>query len=815
MGNAAVRCFHCGEPVPPDSPFQLEHDGHSLPMCCAGCLAVSRLIHDAGLNRYYDFRQSLARKAGDDLEKAQLAWRACDAKPALWGEAVGEDERELMLQTEGIQCAACAWLIQSQLTRRRGIEQVQVDPASGYTTVNWKPSETSLSDIAMALYALGYKPHLPLAGAQERARQEERKQSLKRLGVAGLGMMQVMMYAVGLYAGEALGIDARAEQFLQWVSLVVTTPVLLYSGRLFYQGAWREIKARRPGMDVPVALAISIAYGASLWGFFSGTGDVWFDSVVMFIFFLLVGRHVEMVLRHRNQQSGAVLARLLPEWVERLTEQGSETVLASDLAAGDRVLVRPGEAFPADGRVLAGESEVNEALLTGESFPRSKREGSDVIAGSINLMQPLEMEVTRAGVETTVSALGRLLEKARAKRSSVNLLIERIASKFVVGVLLVAAASCAWWLSHEPGLAMQVTLAVLVVSCPCALSLAAPAAVAAGSRALLKQGVILTRGEALEALSVVDTVLFDKTGTLTSGAPRIAAVTLNPERNDCDEQKARHIAARLESVSAHPLAQAFRLATPVQPPQLFETVTGEGVSGTIDGAEYRIGRARFAGVSTNVSATEDGTLWLSDRNGWIARFELSDRLRSGATVLIDKFKATDIEPRILSGDAEANVRSVARELGITEWQSGLQPAGKLAALEHLKAQGRHLLMVGDGVNDAPVLAAADVSMAVQGGSELANSAADLILTGRSLGLVWTARQLAVQTRRIIKQNMFWAVSYNITMIPLAVTGWLQPWMAAIGMSASSLLVVLNAARLGYVGDSDDNKPADVGGNQVT
>jgi Cu2+-exporting ATPase len=796
MVNTDLRCFHCGEPVPTESPFYLEHDGEELPMCCAGCLAVSSLIHDAGLDRYYAFRQSLARKAGDDLGKARLAWQACDIKPALWGDEVAGDERELMLQTEGIQCAACAWLIQSQLRRQRGIEDVQVDPASGYTTVHWRPGETRLSDIAMALYELGYKPHLPLASAQERARQEERKQSLRRLGVAGLGMMQVMMYAVGLYAGEALGIDENAERFLQWVSLLVTTPVLLYSGRLFYQGAWRELRARRPGMDVPVALAISIAYGASLWGFFGGHGEVWFDSVVMFIFFLLVGRHVEMVLRHRNQQSGSVLARLLPEWVERVTPGGRETVLASDLETGDRVLVRPGESFPADGRVIRGETEVNEALLTGESFPRARRMGDNVIAGSINLLQPVEIEVTRAGMETTVSALGRLLEKARAKRSSVNLLIEQIASKFVMGVLLVAAASCAWWWHHEPAQALQVTLAVLVVSCPCALSLAAPAAVAAGSRALLRHGIILTRGEALEGLSQVDTVLFDKTGTLTAGSPQIARVTLNPERAGRDENQLRQIAARLEAASAHPVAQAFRLDQPVLPPEGVDVVAGQGVRGTIEGQEYRIGRAQFTHEGAPDSLSKDGTLWLADEQGWLARFELKDRLREGAKETVRRFGSAGLETIILSGDAAANVEPVASELAVHRWYAGLQPAGKLAELETLKNNGRRLLMVGDGINDAPVLAAADVSMAVQGGSELANSAADLILTGRSLGLVWTARELARATRRIIKQNMFWAISYNVTMIPLAVSGWLEPWMAALGMSASSLLVVLNAARLG-------------------
>jgi Cu2+-exporting ATPase len=795
MSSPDIRCFHCGEPVPTGSTFRLELQEESLPMCCAGCLAVSSLIHDAGFERYYRFRQSLARRASDDLEQARAAWRSCDAKQSLWGQPTDAGRYEVMLQTEGIQCAACAWLIRSQLGRLPGIDDVQVDMASGLTHITWDPVRTRLSDMALALYGLGYKPHLPLASEQERARREERKRSLRRLGIAGLGMMQVMMYAVGLYAGEALGMSTTAERFLEWVSLLVTTPVLLYSGRVFFEGAWRGLRSGRPGMDVPVALAIGIAYLASCVAFFSGRGEVWFDSVVMFIFFLLLGRHVEMSLRHRNQQSGAVLARLLPEWVQRLTAAGAETVLASELEPGDRVRVRVGEAFPADGEVLNGETEVNEALLTGESFPRPRRRGDAIIAGSINLLQPVDVRVTAAGLDTTVSALGRLIEKARARRTGVTLLAERIANRFVAGVLLLSGTACAWWLAHEPGMAMSVTLAVLVVSCPCALSLAAPSAVAAASRAMLKRGIILTRGEALEGLAAIDRVLFDKTGTLTSGQPEVVRVTLNPERQDMDQRQVMRLAAALESASAHPLAQAFTDPAPLTLERV-ETAAGQGMRGWLDGREYRIGTRDFASPNNPAPDCSDGHTWLSDTDGWLAVFELRDRLRTGARAAVDYFRHAGVTPMILSGDSEAKVRQVAEELKIDQWQAGLRPEAKLEALAGLKARDHVLLMVGDGVNDAPVLAAADVSIAVQGGAELANSAADMILTGRSLDLVRQARELALDTRTVTKQNMIWAVLYNVTMIPLAASGLLEPWMAAIGMSASSLLVVLNAARLG-------------------
>jgi Cu2+-exporting ATPase len=765
-------------------------------MCCAGCRAVADLIFHSGLDRYYRFRQGESRRASDDLQRERTAWAACDQNESLWGEVWADGGREVLLQSEGIHCAACAWLIRNRLGSAPGVREVHVDIASGYTSIVWDPDETRLSELAMALYGLGYKPHLPLAGAEERARQQERKQSLRRLGIAGLGMMQVMMYAVALYAGDAQGIGPVTERFLEWVSLLVTTPVLLYSGRTFFEGAWRSLRGGRPGMDVPVALAIGIAYSASCVNFFDGSGEVWFDSVVMFIFFLLVGRHVEMSLRHRNLQSGAVLARLLPEWAERVGPDGTETVLAGDLRARDRVRVRVGEAFPADGTVLEGETEVNEALLTGESFPRAKQPGGSVVAGSINLVQPVVIRVTAAGRDSTVSALGRLLEQARGCRDRTSLLAEKYAAWFIVAVLSVATFAGAWWYLHDTSRMLEVVLAVLVVSCPCALSLAAPATIAAASRALLRLGVILTRGGALEALAGVRQVLFDKTGTLTSGRPRISAVRLNEARHDLGRERILDIAAALETASAHPLAHAFRKPGHLPRVENARFEAGRGVSGRIDGVDYRIGSAAFAGPETAGSSTARGGIWLADTDGWLATFEIRDGLREGAREAVDYFVQQGICPTIASGDHRDSVRDVATRLGISDWHGNMDPNDKLAVLAAIKDDGGPTLAIGDGINDAPLLAAADVSIAVQGGAELANSAADLILTGRSLRLVRQAHALAIAARRTIAQNMLWAVGYNVTMVPLAFAGLLRPWMAALGMSASSLLVVLNAARLG-------------------
>jgi Cu2+-exporting ATPase len=581
----------------------------------------------------------------------------------------------------------------------------------------------------------------------------------------------------------------------------VTLPVLLYSGRVFFEGAWRSLKARRPGMDVPVALAIGLAFVASCYNFFRGQGEVWFDSVVMFIFFLSLGRHMEMMLRHRNLQAGAALARLLPEWAERIRGENRETVPVSDLENGDRVLVRAGESFPADGHICLGATEVDEALLTGESRAVARAGGDAVIAGTLNLSQPVEVEVTASGQDTTVSSLGRLLLRAQSTRPATHSLPAWLVPVFIVAVLAIAVATWLGWQAVDPASAFPAALAVLVASCPCALSLALPVVHAAASRRLLDEGILLTRGDALQALNQVDTAIFDKTGTLTLGAPEIAEVAVNSERGEFDQARAVRIAAAMEGVSAHPIARAFQAAesklnTGTGSPRLDGPVVvkpGRGLEARMDGATWRIGTAEF--VAVPVPAAGDESIWLADGEGWVARFTLRDALRPGAESMVRALREAGVDIRILSGDGNAAVAAVAERLAVPAFQARQTPGMKLDALLALRESGRRTLMVGDGVNDAPVLAAAEVSMTVKGGAELANSTADLILTGESLELVTTAGAISRRARHLIRQNLTWAVLYNASVLPLAISGMLKPWMAALGMSLSSLLVVANASRL--------------------
>lgn len=795
MTDTSRSCFHCGEPVPSACNLCVTVDGEPQPVCCAGCEAVANLILQSGQSSYYKFRTAKAVRPAEEDAGLADAWKRYDERQSLWGSPLRDGRYELLLQVEGIRCAACAWLIRSQLEARDGIDQVQVDVATGFVRINWDPEKLRLSRIAAILAGVGYRPHLPLAGAEAAGRQQERRNALKRLGVAGLGMMQVMMYAAGLYAGDAMGISEGFERFLQWVSLVVTTPVLLYSGRIFYTSAWRSISHRRVGMDVPVALAISIAFIMSCINFLTGHGHVYFDSVVMFIFFLSLGRYAELIIRHRNLETGLALARLLPEWAELLRDGQTEQVPATDLRIGDCVRVRAGQTFPADGHITRGATEADEALLTGESRPVAKHAGDTVIAGSINRAQSVDVEVTRDPDDSTVSVMGRMLLKSQTHRSRYTRLSERYAGWFVAVVLTIAGLTAVWWLNRDMAMLFPATLAVLVISCPCALSLATPAAIASSSRALLEHGVLLTRSAALEMLGGIDTIVFDKTGTLTSGSPAVMNTVINAERGGYDTAAVLRIAALLETESSHPVAKAFA-DIGIDRAAVDGIVRHDnGVEGRVDGVIYRLGNAAFTHVNVVDLVGGYGRLWLADSNGWIARFDLDDGLRQAAGETMRALRDRGLDLIILSGDQPQAVASVARRTGIENWRAEQTPRMKMEFLESLQAAGKTVLMVGDGINDAPVLSVANVSMTVSGASELANSTADFIITAKSLKYIDYILTTADRTRSVIRQNLLWALAYNFTAVPFAAAGLIVPWMAALGMSLSSLLVVLNSGRL--------------------
>ncbi len=769
-------------------------------MCCRGCQAVAGAIVDGGLTDFYRYRTEKSPQAQESVP-AQLEELGLYDRDDLQKSFVQQagDAREASLILEGIVCAACVWLNEKHVKSLPGVLDFSINYSSHRARLRWDNQRIRLSEILEAISAIGYHAHPFDPGRQEQLYRQERRKALRRLAVAGLGMMQVMMLAVALYAGEYEGMRQGLRNFLRWISLLLTVPVVLYSAQSFFTSAWRELKRRQPGMDVPVSLAIGAAFLASAWATVSGSGEIYFDSVTMFTFFLLAGRFLEMGARHRAGQAAEELVKLLPATAARLTDAGEERVPVADLISGDRVLVRPGESIPADGCVIEGTSSVDESLLTGESLPLLRKTGDTLVGGTVNNESPLVMRIERVGEETVLSAIVRLLDRAQTEKPSLARSADRVASWFVVSLLLVAAVVAWWWWLHDPAHAFAVTLSVLVVTCPCALSLATPAAVTTATGALTRLGVLTTRGHALETLARTSHVIFDKTGTLTEGRLQLETVELlgSVSREDC-----LRIAAALEQSSEHPIARALSVAAgAVQSAEKVSAWPGLGIEGWVDGQRYRIGIAEFvlqkqpdaAGTATP-SLIAAGVVLGNDKM-LLARFGFADRLRDKAAETVHRLKALGLEVELLSGDEAGVVHKVADELGIGRFQARCRPQDKLARIQALQAQGAVVAMVGDGVNDAPVLAAAQVSLAMGGGTQLAHASADMLLLSEQLPQLVTAVVTSRRTLMIIRQNLVWALVYNLLALPLAATGWIAPWMAAIGMSGSSLVVVANALRL--------------------
>jgi Cu2+-exporting ATPase len=802
-----ANCFHCGLPVPSGLNLVVRIEGIDQPMCCHGCQAVAAAIVDAGLHSFYAHRVAPSRRAEDLIpaELEQLALYDRDDLQKSFVHRQSDSVREASLMLEGIVCAACVWLNERHVNALPGVIEFRVNYSTHRARLKWDNDVIPLSRVLEAIAAIGYVAHPFDPGRQEVIQRRERSAALRRLAVAGLGAMQVMMLAVALYAGDHYGMDQDIRGFLRWMSLLISLPVVLYSARVFFSAAWRDLRRHRFGMDVPVSLAIALAFCASVWATVAGTGAVYFDSVTMFTFFLLAGRFLEMGARHRVGQVSEELVRLLPEMATRIGAGETRLVPVLELEIGDWVRVRPGDTVPADGRVLEGFSSVDESLLTGESLPLRCAPGSDVVGGAVNVESPLLVEVTAVGGDTVLSSIVRLLDRAQSEKPRIAALADRIAGWFVAVVLLLAASVFGWWWVHQPADALRVTLSVLVVTCPCALSLATPAAMTAATGQLTRLGLLTTRGHALETLARATHLVLDKTGTLTYGRLRLAAIeTLGR----MPEEACLAIAAGLETGSEHPVGRALREASgeTSAPVVRIQNTPGQGVSGELDGQWYRLGTETFArsasAVETDLDGDQAGRVWLADDTGVLARFEFDDTVREDAAAAIVQLQDLGLRVCLLSGDGPLRVERVARSVGIAESSGGLLPEDKLARVRALQRDGGVVAMVGDGINDAPVLAAAQVSIAMGSGSQLAHASADMILLSERLAHLPQGVRTARKTLAVIRQNLIWALGYNALALPLAAAGWIQPWMAAIGMSLSSLLVVLNALRLKAVPAED-------------
>ncbi|MBS1229853.1 MAG: copper/silver-translocating P-type ATPase [Proteobacteria bacterium] len=803
------NCYHCGLPVPAGLALSVSIDGEPRAMCCIGCQAVTQAIVDNGLADYYRHRDALPdspREALPAVLQGLALYDHADFQKSFVRD-LGGGEREASLIIEGITCAACIWLNEQHVAQLPGVVGVQINFASRRARVRWDERRIKLSEILAAIAAIGYRAHPYDAAKSEDLARRERRSALWRVFVAGFGMMQVMMYAVPVYLAGDGDMAPDIEALLRWASMVLTLPVVLYSAAPFFRGAWRDLARRRVGMDVPVALGVGAAFAASVWATLTASGEVYFDSVTMFVFFLLGGRFLEMTARQRAVSVSEALARLMPALAERLTayphDRSTQQVIAADLKPGDVVLVKAGETIPADGQVLEGTSCANESLLTGESAPLAKSPGSMVTGGAVNVDSPLLIRVEQVGEATRLSAIIRLMERAAMEKPAIVELADRVAGRFILALLVIAAAVAVAWCLIDPSKALWITVSVLVVTCPCALSLATPVALSVASGAMARAGLLVTHGHAIETLARATHFVFDKTGTLTRGQMTLLATL---PLGELDSSSSLALAAAIEASSEHPIGAALRAAAGESLPALtaIANESGSGMSALDHGRALRVGRLEYVAAlhgqplpeaAAAFAACSDTVIALGNEAGWLALFRLGDEVRPEAAAAIAALRAAGRQVALLSGDCAPVALKVAQALDIDEVHAAVSPQGKHDYVSRLQAGGAVVAMIGDGVNDAPVLAQAQVSVAMGGGSQLARTQADLILLSENLEHLTRGFLVARRALAIIRQNLLWAFAYNLVALPLAMSGLVAPWMAGIGMSGSSLLVVLNSLRL--------------------
>ncbi len=723
-------------------------------------------------------------------------------------EVEGVTCQQAVLMVQGMYCAACADTVESALAHWPGVRSAQVHAATRRLTVVWDATRTPLSDLARAVGQTGYRL-LPVQQALGiDARLAETRQALWRLFVAGFCMMQVMMYAWPSYVTQPGEIPPDIDQLLRWASWVLSIPVVVFASGPFFRSAWRDVRHLRVGMDTPVSIGILVTFIVSTAATVDPSGpwgdDVWFDSLTMFVFFLLGGRYLELRLRDRTAGALDALMNRLPAQCERQRADGTfETVSLKRLAVGDVVRLEAGQAFPGDGTVLSAGATVDESLLTGESHPVTRLKGEMVVAGSYNLGGTVHLRLDRLGRDTRFAQIVSLMEQASAEKPQWARLVDRLAGPFLLVVLLSAGLAGAYWWSIDPGKALAVAVAVLIVTCPCALSLATPAAMLASAGTLARRGILVRRLNSFETLSQLDTVVFDKTGTLTQDRVVLRSVHT---RSGVTRDEALKAAAALAHTSLHPVSRAIVQALPADPSARagldgVTDVPGAGLQATdASGQVWRLGSARHCGLidTPEASAALHGAApcaYLADNQGWLATFVMDEGVRADATASIRALHALGLQTHLLSGDRLAAVQRVARAVGLDHVRAEASPEHKLAEVQALQSQGHRVAMVGDGLNDGPVLARADVSFALGHGAPLTQSQSDLVVQSGRLSDIVLAVVQARKTMSVVRQNLIWAAAYNAVSIPMALVGWMPPWAAGLGMALSSFLVIGNAMRL--------------------
>jgi P-type Cu2+ transporter len=789
--------------VLPGIRFVVVADGETKPVCCTGCQAAGAMILGQGLGDYYRLRETVAESVREDERTEDLdVYDDPEIQRGFVHKTGVANEAQILI--EGIRCAACVWLNEQMVSRMPGVLSVDVNYATHRARIRWDPAQVRLSAILETIRAIGYRAHPYDPRHVDLVNKAEQRQTLWRLFVAGFGMMQVMMYAIPVYLADVGDMSWDIKQLFRWAGFILTLPVIFYSAAPFFRGAARDLRLRRLGMDVPVALGLAIAFGASVVATVAQAGEVYYDSIAMFVCLLLLGRYLELIARQRATRALQYLGRLVPAFAERLRGFPSvldvERVPVTALRPGEYVIVSTGQQVPADGIVERGEGSVDDALLSGESRPVPKVPGDALIGGAVNLSHPLVMRVTSTGADTVLSGIVRLVERAVGEKHRLAVIADRTAGTFILAVLILSCIAAVYWAMTDPAKAVWVTVSVLVATCPCALSLAMPVALTASTGELARRGFVVTRAHTIEVLARATDMVLDKTGTLTRGEVRL--IELVP-KGRLSHHRCLQIAAALETGASHPIAAAIARAAQSAGPHIpaaecAQSFAGEGVAANIEGRQYRIGTpgfvARWAGAEPEASRDADAVL-LGDESGVLAVLRFGDELRPDALHAVAVLKQLGLRLHLLTGDAEVSARDIAARVGIERISARARPADKQEYVRALQRGGAVVAMVGDGVNDAPVLAQADVSVAMGGGAHLAQAQGDAVLvSGRLDDLAWGVRH-ARKTLAVIRQNIAWAFAYNLVVLPFAFMGNISPAVAAIGMSSSSLLVVLNALRL--------------------
>jgi len=812
--NTTKTCFHCGLPAKGAAACLGEIQGKQHHFCCSGCLSVCQVIHEAGLDNFYQRlkkRESTLTPPPDaptDIDQYDLPEVQAEFVQSL---ADGSCKTQLMV--EGIHCAACVWLIEKALMGMDGIIQAEVNLVHHRLSLHWQPEKLALAQIMQRLTALGYAA-VPFNAdhVEGHARQQNRK-LLFRLGFAGFGAMNIMWISIALYAGSFSGINDEFRHFFHWISFAIATPVLFYSGGSILFSAWQGLRQGKLGMDLPIAIGALTTYSYSAWQTWDGGQHVYFDTVVTFLFVILIGRYLEALARRNASSATLRLLELQPRMATRITEHGEERIAVRKLHAGDYVRIRPGDKIPADGLVIEGQSHVDESMLTGESKPIHKTIDCKLIAGTVNGESPLAMQVEKTGSETMLSRIIHLVESAQGSKAPIQNLADRIAPYFVATTLSLACLTFLYWFRMDVNTALLAATAVLIITCPCALSLATPMAIAVGTGLAAKRGVLIRNGKALEKLSDISHVVMDKTGTLTEGNMTVTNI-LFAEHADHVLQ----LAGSIERYDSHPIAKAICLSQESKELRFFEArdlqvISGMGVQGIVQTpqADYEllIGNKRLMqqhsiplsqqhlDACKHIEDDMGLAVFVANKGKLLGLLQLEDKLREGAYKLISKLAESGLSMSVLTGDSVAAANYLEQRLSknmlipihvIAE----ILPEDKADEISRLQRQGEHVLMVGDGINDAPALAQADISIAMGGGTDVSMECSDIVLMNSELQKIPWALALGKRTLKSIRQNLTFSLAYNIILVPAAMMAWITPIFAALAMPLSSLIVIANA-----------------------